>query len=117
MEGEQIKTGVELVLTLQLAIEIMDEYKLTGRVKKYGNMFKNELERDLSKAYDRVYESDPTIVINAMNIKHKLISQLARLGEDEIMLVAQKLSNMIDNIEDLKKEAVMIVDITSDDSE
>jgi hypothetical protein len=117
MEREQIKTGVELVLTLQLAIEIMEEYKLTGRIKKYGNMFKRELDTHISRAYDRIYATDPTIVTNGMNIKHKMLSQFAELGEDDAMLVAQKLSDMIDNIEELRKQAVMVVDINSDDSE
>ena len=117
MEREQLKTGVELVLTLQLAIEIMEEYNLTGRIKKYGNMFKRELDTHISRAYDRIYAADPTIVTNGMNIKHKMLSQFAELGEDEAMLVAQHLSNMIDNIEELRTKPIEIVDITVDDSE
>jgi hypothetical protein len=117
MEREKLKTGVELVLTLQLAIEIMEEYNLTGRIKKYGNMFKRELDTHISRAYDRIYESDPSIVTNAMNIKHKMLSQFAELSEDDAMLVAQKLSNMIDNIEELRKETIDLVDINMNDSE
>lgn len=106
-----LKTGVELVLTLQLAIEIMEEYNLTGRIKKYGNMFKRELETHISRAYDRIYDADPTIVTNGMNIKHRMISQLADLSEDEAMLISYKLSELIDNIEELKEEAIEIVDV------
>jgi hypothetical protein len=44
---KDLKNGLELVLTLQLTLELMDEYKLKGLPKKYGNMFKNSLEKDL----------------------------------------------------------------------
>lgn len=115
MDREKLRTGVELVLTLQLALEIMDEYKLAGKVKNFANMFKKELEKDVSRAYDRIYAIDPTIVTNGINIKHKLISQFATLGEDDAMLVAQKLSNMIDNIEDLRNEPVYVVDINANE--
>ena len=114
MDREKLRTGVELVLTLQLALEIMDEYNLSGKVKNFAKMFKNELERDVSKAYDRIYAVDPTIVTNGINIKHRLISQFAALGEDDAMLVAQKMSEMIDNIDELRNEPVYVVDINSD---
>ena len=39
-----VKNGIELLVTLQLALELMDEYKLKGRAKNTANMFKDALE-------------------------------------------------------------------------
>jgi hypothetical protein len=97
------KTGMELVLTLQLALEYMDDIKLTGLPKRYGNMFKNAIEKDLSIAYDRGFSIDQQIMINAMNKKESIISIIAGLSEPDCMLFTQFAEHFIENIEEARK--------------
>lgn len=84
-----MRNGLELVLTMQLALELMDEYKLKGVVKNKANLFKKSIEKEVTKSYDRNYAIDEQITLNAMNLKHRLISQIATLSEDEAMVFSE----------------------------
>ena len=94
-----VRTGMELVFTLQLALEIMDEYKLNGLLKKHGNMFKRTLESNVGKAYDRVFSLDQEMAINAMNLKQRMISQIASLPEPEAIVFSEYVNNFFENKE------------------
>tara|TARA_B110000908_G_scaffold36958_1_gene44349 strand:+ start:3739 stop:4092 length:354 start_codon:yes stop_codon:yes gene_type:complete len=107
---KDLKNGLELVLTLQLTLELMDEYKLKGLPKKYGNMFKNSLEKDLSQSYDRLYNIDQEYTTNAMNKKNQLISNIASFNEVDAILFAQFAEKFIDNIEIARKKGVVFFD-------
>ena len=101
------KTGIELVLTLQLALEYMDDIKLTGLPKRYGNMFKQSIEKELSLAYDRGFEVNQKVMLNAMNKKESLISIVAGLSESDCMLFTQFAEHFMDNIEKAREEGVV----------
>ena len=96
------KTGLELVLTLQLALEYMDEIKLTGLPKKYGNMFKKSIDKELSIAYDRGFVIDQQVMLNAMNKKESLISIIAGLSEPDCMLFTEFAEHFMENIEEAR---------------
>ena len=107
-----VRTGMELVFTLQLALEIMDEYKLKGLLKKHGNMFKKTLEADIGRAYDRVFDLDQEMAINAMNIKHRMISQIASLPEPEAIVFSEYVNKFFDNKDEaIKATEVMLTKI------
>lgn len=106
----ELKNGLELVLTLQLALEIMDEYNLKGLSKKYGNMFKNTIEKSLSSSYDRLYADDSEFVTNAMNMKNKMISDIAKLNEADAILLASFIQKFMDNIEIARKNGLIFFD-------
>lgn len=107
-----VKTGLELVLTLQLALEIMDEYKLNGLLKKHGNLFKNTLEKNVGEAYDRVFTLDQEMAINAMNLKQRMISQIATLAEPEAIVFSEYVNKFFDNKEEaIKATEVMLTKI------
>jgi len=107
-----VRTGMELVFTLQLALEIMDEYKLNGLLKKHGNMFKRTLESNVGKAYDRVFSLDQEMAINAMNLKHRMISQIASLPEPEAIVFSEYVNNFFENKEQaISNTQVMITKV------
>ena len=114
MESNQsqknLKNGLELVLTLQLTLELMDEYKLKGLPKKYGNMFKNSLEKDLSQSFDRLYKIDEEYTTNAMNKKNELISNIASLNEVDAILFAEFSNKFMKNIDLARKKGVVLFD-------
>ena len=98
------KTGIELVITLQLALELMDEFKLSGLTKRYGNMFKDSIEKQLSDAYNNSFNIDQQMMLNAMNKKESLISIIASLPEDDSILFTQFAEHFIENIDKARKE-------------
>jgi hypothetical protein len=107
---KELRNGLELVLTLQLTLELMDDYKLTGLPKKYGNMFKKSLEKNVSESYDRLYADDSEFLTNAMNIKNKLISNIASLNEADAILLSEFINKFMDNIEIARKKGVIFFD-------
>jgi|TARA_B110000977_G_scaffold94379_1_gene124781 hypothetical protein len=96
---EELRNGLELVLALQLTLELMDEYRLKGLPKKYGNMFKNSIEKSMSQTYDRLYKNDPEFMTNSMNIKNEMISSIASLNEVDAILFASFTQHYMDNID------------------
>lgn len=106
-ERKQMSTGVELLFTLQLALEIMDEYKLKGLLKNKANMFKNELERTINESYDRVYAIDPGMVMTSMNYKHRMISQIASLPEEDAVIFSEYVNKFFEDIDRHRQEIVV----------
>lgn len=96
----QNKNGLELILSAQLTIELMEQYKMHGLQKKYGNMFLKSIEKQICGYFDGVYEKDPEFTTNAMNIKHELISTIALMNEADVMLFAEHTKKFVDNIEE-----------------
>jgi len=95
-----MKNGIELLLTMQLALELMDEYNLKGNVKNKANLFKRSIEKEVSNAYDNIYGKDEQMMLNAMNMKNRMISQIASLSEDECIVFSQYVNNFFENKEE-----------------
>lgn len=105
-----VKNGIELLVTLQLALELMDEYKLKGRAKNTANMFKDALEKDIMQNYHRVYNEDPEMLTNSLNFKNQMIVDIASLGENDAILLADYIRKFMENIEEVREKKVMIFD-------
>lgn len=105
-----VKNGIELLVTLQLALELMDEYKLKGRAKNTANMFKDALEKDIMQNYHRVYNEDPEMLTNSLNFKNQMIVDIASLGENDAILLADYIRKFMENIEEIREKKVLIFD-------
>ncbi|WP_296683574.1 hypothetical protein [Flavobacterium sp.] len=105
-----VKNGIELLVTLQLALELMDEYNLKGRAKNTANMFKDALEKDIMQNYHRVYNEDPEILTNSLNFKNQMIVDIASLGENDAILLADYIRKFMENIEEVREKKVLIFD-------
>lgn len=103
-----MKNGIELLLTMQLALELMDEYNLKGNVKNKANLFKRSIEKEVSNAYDNIYGKDEQMMLNAMNMKNRMISQIASLPEDECIVFSQYVNNFFEN----KEESLRNVEVS-----
>lgn len=106
-DHKHLRNGIELLFTLQLALEIMDDYKLKGVLKNKANMFKKELEKDLNHSYDRVYAQDPEMAMNCMNIKHRMISQIASLDEADCTVMSEYVNKFFENIDDHRQNDII----------
>lgn len=104
-----MKTGIELSLTLQLALELMDEMRLKGRTKNLANLLKNDIERDVVYNYNVMYKNDPQMVTNLMNAKHRLISQIAELDEPDALLISDIINKVVANIEKARENRVIFL--------
>lgn len=105
-----VKNGIELLVTLQLALELMDEYKLKGRAKNTANMFKDALEKDIMQNYHRVYNEDPEMLTNSLNFKNQMIVDIASLGENDAILLADYIRKFMENIDEIREKKVLIFD-------
>lgn len=105
-----VKNGIELLVTLQLALELMDEYKLKGRAKNTANMFKDALEKDIMQNYHRVYNEDPEMLTNSLNFKNQMIVDIASLGENDAILLADYIRKFMENIDEVREKKVLIFD-------
>jgi hypoxanthine phosphoribosyltransferase len=105
-----LKNGIELLVTLQLALELMDEYKLKGRAKNTANMFKSALEKDVMDNYHRVYKQDAEILINSLNFKNQMIEDIASLSEADSILLSDFIHKFIENIEEVREKKILIFD-------
>jgi hypoxanthine phosphoribosyltransferase len=105
-----LKNGIELLVTLQLALELMDEYKLKGRAKNTANMFKSALEKDVMDNYHRVFKQDAEILINSLNFKNQMIEDIASLSEADSILLSDFIHKFIENIEEVREKKILIFD-------
>lgn len=105
-----IKNGIELLVTLQLALELMDEYKLKGRAKNTANLFKDALEADIMQNYHRMYKSDPEMLTNSLNFKNQMIEDIASLSEADSILLSDFIHKFIENIEEVREKKILIFD-------
>lgn len=105
-----VRNGIELLVTLQLALELMDEYKLKGRAKNTANMFKDALESDIMQNYHRVYKEDPEMLTNSLNFKNQMIEDIASLSEADSILLSDFIHKFIENIDEVREKKILIFD-------
>jgi len=108
--NKETHNGLELLLTAQLFIEIFDNYKLGGIEKKYGKMFYDALEKKTETHYNQVYKNDAEFALNSLNIKQRLITQVAELNEADSILLSEFVNRFINNIEIARKKGVVFFD-------
>lgn len=104
-----MKTGIELSLTLQLALELMDEARLRGKAKNFAKLLKNEIEKEVVYNYNKIYSNDPEMVTNLMNSRNRLISQISDLNEPDLLLISDSVKYAIDNIDKLRENKVLFL--------
>jgi hypothetical protein len=110
MKENKLRNGLELLLTGQLFLDISDTYKLNGLLKKRGNLFIKDLEVAVKRGYENVYKNDPEFTTNSINIKQRMISQIAEMNEADSMLASEFLDKFSKNIEIARKKGVVFFD-------
>lgn len=95
---ERLKNGLELTTTLQLALELCDQYPVKHKVKQTMKAFLNEAEKDISLEYSRAYDASPEFALNAVKKKHELIKIISEFDEADFILCGEFLRKFKDNI-------------------
>ena len=106
----ELRNGLELLLTGQLFLDISDNYRLSGLMKKRGKLFINDLESAIKTSYDKVYKEDPEFTLNSINIKQRMITQIAEMNEADAILASEFLDKFGKNIEIARKKGVVFFD-------
>jgi hypothetical protein len=73
-------------------------------------MFHNALETKTIKHYNEVYKNDAEFALNSLNIKQRLITQIAELNEADAILLSEFVNRFINNIEIARKKGVVFFD-------
>lgn len=110
MRTTETHNGLELLLTAQLFIDIFENYNLTGLEKRYGKMFYTALEKKTVKHYNEVYNNDPEFSLNSLNLKQRMINQIAELNEADAILLSEFINKFTENIEIARKKGVVFFD-------
>lgn len=85
----------------------MDEYRLKGLLKKYGNMFRNFIEKLMFQIYDRFYKNDLEFMINLMNIKNEMIFLIVFLNEVDVIFFVLFIQYYMDNIDVVREKGIV----------
>lgn len=110
MRNKETHNALELLLTAQLFIDIFENYQLNGIEKKYAKMFHSALEKKTIKHYNEVYNNDPEFALNSLNIKERMIKQIAELNEADAILLSEFINKFTENIEIARKKGVIFFD-------
>lgn len=110
MKENELRNGLELLLTGQLFLEISDTYKLSGLLKKRGNLFIKDLESSIKNTYENIYSKDPEFTLNSLNIKQRMISQIAKMDEADAILASNNLNNFVSNIDEHREKDFIVFD-------
>lgn len=88
----------------------MESYNLKGLVKKYGNMFKNSLEKAVMKGIDKESENDEEFINNALKLKKRMVKQIATMNEVDQVLLSEFVDKFDKNKELARKKGLIFFD-------
>ncbi len=109
-DNKDIKNGLDLLLHTYLTLESMESYNLKGLVKKYGNMFKNSLEKAVMNGIDKESENDEEFINNALKLKKRMVEQIATMNEVDQILLSEFVNKFNDNKELARKKGLLFFD-------
>lgn len=110
MRTLETHNGLEVLLTSQLLIDLLDNYNAKGLVRNRANMFIKELEKVTVKNYNEIYSRDPEYVTNFLNLKQRMITQIAEFNEADCALFSDFLNNFVENIEVAREKGIIYFD-------
>lgn len=108
--SEKLKNGLELTTTLQLSIELMDQYPVKGIIKQKAKDFLKVAENDIANEYSKVYNTNHEFAINAIKKKHELIKIISEFDEADFILCSDFMQKFKDNIELARKKGIVFFD-------
>ena len=114
MVSKETISYLKSVLTSQLLLEANEELVLTNRyrssLKQQINRTNSMLEPIVREEFDSVYDADPEMTTNILNKIDNVISIIAKLDLDEMVVVEGLLSDYKANKEEYLKDAQVKID-------
>jgi len=109
-QNKELKSGLELLLLLDLTLATMDDYHLRGPVKNKANLFRKALEKQINTSVDFVMGYNEDFFQNASKRKERMIKQLANLNEADNILISEFINKFIENIDIARKKGIVFFD-------
>lgn len=107
---KELKNGTDLLLALDIVIAILDEYNLKGNPKRKANLFRKEVEKVVNSAIDEMHERNEEFLQNALNMKERMIKQIASLHEADQILLSDFVNKFVKNIDIARKKGIIFFD-------
>lgn len=105
--SEKLKNGLELTVTAQLCLELMDQYPVKYLIKKKLKDFLEVAEKDIGNEWARVFETNQEFAINALKKKHEMIKIIAEFNEADAILCGEFLKKFKDNLPLARKNGLV----------
>ena len=105
--NNELRNGTELLLTLTLAADLLSEYNASKLLKKQINRTIKMIDDKTSVHYNKMYKNDPEFVTNAMQCKHRLISQISKYNEVDTMILSEFVDKFDKNIDIARDKGVV----------
>ena len=103
----ELKNGLELILSLALSLDLLEQYNPKGLLKKKVNNIKKDIETDMGLRYNEIFKHSEEFVQNSLRHKENIISILAKYNEADCILAADMLKKFDDNIEEERKKGIV----------
>ena len=110
MENNELKNGTELLLSLALSLDLMEQYNANKLLKKKINNVKRDIEVVIGTHYNQLYKSDEEFVQNSLRYKESVIKKVAKYNEADCILAADFLEKFDNNIELARKKGIVFFD-------
>tara|TARA_R110000787_G_scaffold124858_1_gene235899 strand:- start:175 stop:510 length:336 start_codon:yes stop_codon:yes gene_type:complete len=101
------KNGLELILSLALSLDLLEQYNPKGLLKKKVNNIKKDIESDMGLRYNEIFKHSEEFVQNSLRHKENMINILAKYNEADFILAADMLKKFDDNIIEERKKGVV----------
>lgn len=110
MKNDELKNGTELLLSLVLSLDLLEQYEANQLLKRQINTVKKTLEKTVSKHYDKVYKEGEEFIQNSLSYKEETIKKFAKYNEADSILCSHYLDFFDKNIEIARKKGVIFFD-------
>ena len=106
----ELKNGTELLLSLALSLDLLEQYDAKQILKKKLNIAKEEIEKSILTHYTNLYKNDEEFVQNSLNYKENTIKKFAKYNEADSILCSHFLDFFDKNIHLARKKGVIFFD-------
>lgn len=105
-----MKNGTELLLSLALSLDLLEQYQANQLLKRKLNIAKKEIEKSITSHYNQLYKNDEEFVQNSLNFKEELVRMIAKYNEADCILAIDFLKKFDDNIELARQKGIVFFD-------
>ncbi len=111
MENKELKNGVELILSLALSLDLLEQYKCKTALKNHVRKTKKAIEDNLiEQGYNKMYLESEEYTQNLLTLKENYINRVAKYNEADFALLSHFTKHFDDNIEIARKKGILFFD-------
>tara|TARA_R110000787_G_C13275016_1_gene431865 strand:- start:66 stop:413 length:348 start_codon:yes stop_codon:yes gene_type:complete len=115
MKSNELKNGLELILSLALSLDLLEQYNPKGVLKKKVNNLKNDIYADIVTRYNEIFNHSEEFVQNSLRHKENMIKIFAKYNEADCILACDMLKKFDDNIEEERKKGIVVFETLNKD--